>query len=45
MLDLITPNWALLRNPANWLVVGFVLLIMIAATHYIFGVSVLKEGN
>jgi len=46
MLELITPNFSLMRHPGNWLIVGFTLLIVIAASHVLFGRNIaIKESE
>lgn len=43
MLEAITPNFALMKNPYNWLIVGFTLFIVISASHYLFGRKISQE--
>lgn len=44
MLELITPNFELMKNPFNWFIVGFVLLIMLVACHFLVGKNISKDN-
>lgn len=42
-MEAFMPNWRLMSNPFNWLIVGFTLLVILSASHILFGRNIAED--